>query len=69
MRTARRTAGNCSPMSMNTNALMSQMTVCHTPAPISRASGERTRAARWPVMSPATTVARTPDMPTCSAAR
>ncbi len=56
-------------MSMNTNALMSQMTVCHTPRPMIRASGDSTRAARRPVMSPASTVASTPENSNCSAAR
>ena len=38
--------GSCSPMAMNTIALMAQMTICQAPLPSSRASGESTRAAR-----------------------
>ena len=61
--------GSWSPIARNTIALIAQIRICHAPRPSSRASGERTRAARRPVISPATTVASTPDSPNCSAKR
>ena len=60
--------GSCRPMTRNTNALIAQITICHAPLPKRRASGDSTRAARCPVMSPATTVASTPETPSDSAA-
>ena len=40
-----RIAGSCSPMSMNTKPLIRKITTFHTPRPIRRPSGDRTRAA------------------------
>jgi hypothetical protein len=54
---------------MKTKTLITQIVVDQTPRPSRRASGDRTRAPRWPVMSPATTVDSTPENPSSSAAR
>ena len=63
------TTGSCRPMSMNTKLSMRKMRMVQTPPPMSRPSGDSTRAARRPAMSPATTVARTPLTPRPSAMR
>ena len=54
---------------MNAMPLIMKMTMFHTDRPISRAFGDRTRAARRPAMRPATTAARTPLTPSASAGR
>ena len=61
--------GSCSPISMNAKPLIVNVTMFHTPPPISRAWGDSVRAARRPAISPATTVASTPLTPSASAGR